>query len=131
MTTLLTVVVPVRLVSEANTGGRMRERIKRKLAVKNAVDWHLMLADRDGSAMELDRIEDRRKRFHVTMTRIGPRALDDDNLAYACKAARDRVAKWLGVDDGDTKRVTWSYAQEKGKPREYAVRIEIARRGSE
>jgi len=60
----------------------------------------------------------------VTLTRIAPRALDGDNLAAGLKAVRDGVADALGVNDADP-RVTWAYAQERGKPREYAVRIEI------
>lgn len=52
------------------------------------------------------------------------RVLDDDNLASGFKATRDGVADWLGVDDGD-KRLTWRYAQEKGAPKFYGVRIEV------
>ena len=37
----------------------------------------------------------------ITLTRIAPRTLDDDNLAAGFKATRDGVADWLGVDDGD------------------------------
>ena len=51
--------------------------------------------------------------MQITLTRIAPRTLDDDNLAAGFKATRDRVADWLGVDDGD-KRLTWRYAQERG-----------------
>ena len=60
----------------------------------------------------------------ITLTRIAPRVLDTDNLASAMKAVRDGVADALGVDDGSS-RLTWRYAQEKGKTREYAVRVEI------
>lgn len=60
----------------------------------------------------------------VTITRIAPRRLDGDNLQSGCKAIRDAIAERLGVDDADP-RVIWNYAQEKGKPKEYAVRIEI------
>lgn len=48
----------------------------------------------------------------ITLTRMGPRELDDDNLAYAFKSIRDEVANWLGVDDAD-KRLSWRYAQVK------------------
>jgi hypothetical protein len=60
----------------------------------------------------------------VTITRIAPRELDDDNLAAGAKAVRDGVADWLGVDDRDP-LITWRYAQERGKPKEYAARIEV------
>lgn len=58
----------------------------------------------------------------VTLTRIGPRALDDDNLASALKHVRDGVADALGTHDGPGSGLTWRYGQAKG---EYAVRIEI------
>lgn len=60
----------------------------------------------------------------ITLTRIAPRALDTDNLASGLKAIRDGVADALGVDDGSS-RIQWRYAQERGKPGEYAVRVEI------
>ena len=61
----------------------------------------------------------------VTITRIAPRALDDDNLAYSAKALRDGIADALGVNDRDP-RVSWAYAQERGKPA--AIRITIEAR---
>lgn len=60
----------------------------------------------------------------VVITRIAPRALDGDNLQGACKGLRDGIAARLGVDDRDGP-VTWLYSQERGKPKEYAVRIAI------
>lgn len=61
----------------------------------------------------------------VTLTRIAPRALDGDNLQASLKNVRDGVADWLKVDDRDP-RVTWSYAQRKGKPKEAAVEVIVA-----
>lgn len=58
----------------------------------------------------------------VRLTRIGPRRLDDDNVATAFKAVRDGVADWLRVDDGDTSKVRWEYDQAKG---DYAIRVEV------
>ena len=58
----------------------------------------------------------------VVLTRVGPRRLDSDNCAGACKACRDGVADWLGVDDGDESKVLWAYEQRKGA---YAVEIGI------
>lgn len=60
----------------------------------------------------------------VTITRVAPRALDDDNLQGGCKALRDGIADRLGVKDNDD-RVVWRYSQEKGKPKEYAVRVTL------
>lgn len=50
--------------------------------------------------------------YLVTITRIGPRVLDGDNLQRSAKAVRDTIAECLGLDDGD-QRITWVYAQEK------------------
>ncbi len=58
----------------------------------------------------------------VTLTRVGPRPCDSDNLAGAMKAVRDSVAAFLGVDDG-ADWVEWRYRQERG---EWGVRVEIA-----
>ncbi len=60
----------------------------------------------------------------VTLVRIAPRTLDDDNLRGALKATRDGVADAFGVDDRDP-RVEWRYAQRKGEPRAYRVEIGV------
>ena len=57
----------------------------------------------------------------VTITRSGPRKLDDDNLHGACKAVRDGIADSIGVDDGSD-IYTWVYKQVIGL---YAVTIEV------
>lgn len=46
----------------------------------------------------------------VTIVRVGPRRLDDDNLAAACKHVRDQIAAEVGVDDGSD-QYTWKYEQ--------------------
>lgn len=63
----------------------------------------------------------------VTLIRIAPRALDDDNLASGFKAIRDGIADRLGVDDRSP-LVQWRYSQRPGKPKQYSaiVRIEPA-----
>jgi hypothetical protein len=60
----------------------------------------------------------------VTLVRIAPRALDDDNLVSGFKALRDGIAKRLGVDDRDP-RVRFVYDQRRGRAKEYAARVEI------
>lgn len=57
----------------------------------------------------------------ITLTRVGPRRMDDDNSCGALKAIRDGVADALGIDDGDP-RLTWEYRQEKGP---FGVRVEL------
>lgn len=64
-------------------------------------------------------------RWAVTITREGKALLDDDNLAASAKAVRDAVAHALGVDDGPSGPVTWSYDQVRA--RGYGVRVTIAR----
>lgn len=66
----------------------------------------------------------------ITLTRISPRKLDSDNLAYAFKAIRDFIAKQyfpdskLGMAD-DYPCFEWHYAHCKDEVREYAIRIQI------
>lgn len=77
----------------------------------------------------------------ITLTRVAPRRLDDDNLARALKAIRDGVADYLlpanrgnkvrrWADDSDG-RITWRYDQTRGAPKTYAVRIRIEVREAE
>jgi hypothetical protein len=61
----------------------------------------------------------------VTITRIAPRALDDDNLRAGAKSVRDGITDALGLSDDRDPRLRWEYGQEKGKPNEYAVRIVV------
>lgn len=60
----------------------------------------------------------------VTITRVAPGTLDNDNLAASAKHVRDGVADALGIDDSDP-WVRWRYAQLRGKRGEWAVRIEL------
>ena len=60
----------------------------------------------------------------VTIIRVGPRELDDDNLSSAAKYVRDQIAATVGVDDGSP-LYTWRYEQRKGA---YGVDVEITSR---
>ena len=51
-----------------------------------------------------------RSKIVVTLTRVGARRLDDDNLAAAFKHVRDGIAEWCGLDDGSP-RWEWRYEQ--------------------
>lgn len=64
--------------------------------------------------------------IHVRLVRQSPRKLDSDNLAGSQKHVRDAVAEFVGIDDGDESRLTFSYDQEKAN--DYSVRIEFFRR---
>lgn len=62
----------------------------------------------------------------VTMTRVSPGEVDDDNLPGALKAVRDELSVWLcGGNDRDP-RVQWRYAQKK-EPKTHAVLISVER----
>ncbi len=62
------------------------------------------------------------KPLQVKLIRVGPREMDDDNLAGSLKGVRDAIALCLGYDDGDRKNIVWSYEQSRGA---YAVNVEI------
>ena len=99
------------LVSEANSRGHTRAKAKRVASQRSAITATLRVMG--GAVVPLP--------CRVGITRLAPRTLDDDNLASACKAVRDGVAEWLGIDDRDP-RVEWAVAQEKGP---YGVRVEV------
>jgi hypothetical protein len=110
----LTAKLPLRIESVANLREHWRQRAKRAQMQREAAHWALK-----GNA------QPPAGPLTVTLTRIGPRPLDTDNLAGGFKAVRDGVADWLMVDDGSP-LLTWVYAQERGAPKTYACRIEIA-----
>lgn len=47
----------------------------------------------------------------VTLIRIAPKRLDDDNLRQAFKAIRDEVTRWLGLTNDNDPRLLWRYQQ--------------------
>lgn len=52
------------------------------------------------------------------------RPLDDDNLRAGCKAVRDAIAAWFGLDDGE-RWIVWDYSQLETRGRVgLAVKIE-------
>lgn len=107
----LVLVLPLRIVSEANKREHWRYRQRRSKACRSAA-----VAVPTGIPVPCV----------IHLTRIAPRRLDDDNLQSGFKALRDGIADRLGVKDNDP-RVIWSYDQERGKPHEYAARITITR----
>lgn len=109
------VLLPVRTWSEANQRGHWGKRAwrakKQREAARLLVRAARVVLPKSGPVA-------------ITLTRFAPRTLDTDNLASGLKAVRDGVADALGVDDGAA-RIEWRYAQERGKPGEYAVRVAI------
>lgn len=105
--------VPVRIDSSLSLNGRLHWAVRKRKtdAVKRAV----MLTARTTRAATP------RLPAVVTLARISPRRMDDDNSVSALKGVRDTVALLLGIDDGDP-RVSWRYAQETGP---WGVRVAI------
>lgn len=107
--------VPIRIESVANKREHWAAKAKRTKRQRAALYWALLADVKVRPALPLV----------VTLTRIAPRVLDDDNLSSGFKACRDGIADWLGVDDGDL-RIQWKYAQAKGEPKEYAATVLFA-----
>lgn len=117
---IISVTIPHRLMSEANNGDNIWKKRKRKLDHLRLVNSFLNRACIDKVILPCA----------VKLTRISTRGLDYDNLVYAFKPIRDCVADKIipGLAPGradDDKRISWVYDQEKGKPKEYAYRIDI------
>ena len=106
--------VPTKLVSEANMREHWAIKNKRKKAQQRAVEL-VWLAERVRVAPPV----------LVTLTRVGVRKLDSDNLAGSAKGVRDQIAKLIGVDDGDERKVRWVYEQRKGIPKQYGLEVRI------
>lgn len=99
----LEITFPMRLKSEANLREHWAIKARRTREQRRLTTIFLSLADKPSVPCE------------CVLTRMSPRKLDSDNLARAFKAVRDAVAKWIGVDDGDEKKIKWTYRQEKNK----------------
>lgn len=110
---MIAVTIPIRTRSTLNQREHWATRAKRTKSHRQAAK----LAWRRARPPPLP--------VRVLLVRVAPRALDGDNLQGALKAVRDGVADWLGVDDRDP-RIRWEYEQLRGKPGEYAVRIEVS-----
>lgn len=112
--------IPIRLRSEANMGGKLRDKFRRKKQYKNAVDlfWNAYVKEQPELPVT------------VTFYRGAPRMLDEeDNLRMAFKWIKDHAADKLvpglapGHADGD-KRLKFAYGQEISE--EYYIRIIIS-----
>lgn len=114
----MTFEIPLKLSGSLNSREHWRRRAKRVKAERNIVAaysplphvWRALAAEAE--------------RFTITLTRIAPRTLDDDNLVGRMKATRDEVARLLGIDDGSP-RLTWLYRQTKGEAHQHAVTVHV------
>ncbi len=121
----IAVTFPLHTVSEANAPrSKWREKNRRVADQRSVVTAVLQVKAKAFLTLPLV----------VTIVRIAPRDHDGDNLQNTLKAVRDAVAALacpvrrsdgrVEGNDRDT-RVTWRYGQERGKPKEYAVRVEL------
>lgn len=114
--------MPIKTISEANTREHWAKANKRHSEQKFTV-WSYMKADSP----------DVRTPCIIKLTRIAPRSLDrHENLPMSMKYILDQICDYIhpgkaaGRADDDP-NIHVEYAQEKGSPKEYAVRIEITR----
>lgn len=120
--------IPVKIESIANKVEHWTKKHKRNKMLKFLIQRELSV----NNVPNLPSVErSNGERIKVTLTRIAPRSLDSiDNLPMSMKKAIDVIADWFipnlqpGRADSD-KRVEFKILQEKGKPKEYALRIEI------
>jgi hypothetical protein len=118
MTTTTTIAIPLKLGAALNARVHWTARAKRakteRAIVRVALGCHrrpMLSGDTPPTT--------------CTLTRIAPRALDDDNLAGAFKSIRDEVAFFWGVDDGPKGPIAWHYAQRKGEAKQYGIEIKL------
>jgi len=110
--------IPIKVISEANTwDGHWIKKYKRKKAQN--IWLHVAMKGIDLKGVN-----------KVTLTRIGPRKMDTDNLLFSLKNIRDSIADKInpGLARGQADNenlITWQYRQEKGEPKEYALKIEF------
>jgi len=112
--------LPIKTVSEANCSQHWTVKAKRHRLQKR---WIKTVFLKERPQIELP--------ARVVITRIAPNELDiHDNLPMSLKYVVDAIAEQLtgnfvpGQADSD-KRISWIYCQKRGKPKEYAVNIEI------
>ena len=108
------VTIPVRLISEANARGHWAAKARRATKGRQQGRLAVQILRAHNYPVADARI--------VTLTRIAPRRLDDDNLRGAFKFVRDGIADALGINDGSY-AVEWMYDQKPGK---YAVEVVLA-----
>lgn len=108
---------PIKTISEANRSNREHWAVKmqRRKAQQQEIDVVMSNALR-GRVVALP--------CTVRLTRIGPKALDSDNLSSAFKVIRDAIARRLEIDDGDP-RITFQYAQMPVGIQQYGVKVSI------
>lgn len=120
MLTIITWQLPLKIANEANSTEHWTKKARRHKLQKRRITQQFLI--------------DKPPIFppcKCIITRIAPNALDlHDNLRYSLKWVVDAIAENLTGDlvpgraDGN-KQITWEYKQERGKVREYALRIQL------
>jgi len=112
------ITIPIRLVNETNQREHWAVKAKRSKQQRYAAAAYLRTSSTGYLAPKIPSFP-----CVITITRIGKRKMDSDNLAISAKHIRDGIADFLKVNDGDESKVKWEYAQELRDY--YAVKIEI------
>ncbi len=112
--TIISLVVPVRTLSEANVRGCEHWSTRHRRAKNQKQITLLLLQAKIDKKPSIP--------FTCRLTRLSARKLDTDNLASSMKSIRDAISHWIGIDDR-SEEIRWTYEQEKSK--NYAVKIEI------
>lgn len=112
-------ILPIKTLSESNTHEHWSVSRLRHIDQKNAIIWAF---HQHKPIIILPCV--------IKIIRIAPRKLDSDNLQSGMKWIRDALADQIfpgkaagRADDSD--KITWEYEQEKGKAKEYSVKIQI------
>jgi len=117
---MLDIILPIQTVSEGNCSEHWSKKNKRHKIQKKKI-WICFKTEKPEITLPCQ----------IRLTRIAPRALDYDNLVYSLKWVHDAICDNIlpglapGRADGDKRFKQTEYFQEKGKPKQYLVRIEI------
>lgn len=112
---------PLRLEQSQNSRTHWRKRAERR-ACERAATANALNSWTTRRLLKLAKQGNPSGRWVVTLTRIAPRPLDDDNLSGRLKGVRDQVAAWLGLDD---RGVRFICHERRGAVREHAVDVAI------
>lgn len=118
---MITIIIPVKTISEANCSEHWTKKRKR-YAEQKFITYINCNTQINSSILPCQ----------ITLTRIAPRTLDTDNLPVSMKWIRDQIADLIvpglapGRADNEPK-ITWKYDQKKGKKGEYLVRVDITK----
>jgi hypothetical protein len=113
--------LPIETVSEGNQREHWHKAARRHTKQKDVINLFL----KKDLPLYIN------QKITVKLIRIAPRKLDEhDNLRFAFKWVVDAIASLLkpGMQAGQAdsnEMITWEYGQEKGKPKEKSMRVEI------